>query len=29
LRQAQVEGIPIVTADSSFARHDVEVIAAR
>lgn len=29
IAQAQVEGIPIVTADRSFARYDVEVIAAR
>ena len=29
IAQAQVEGIPIVTAGRSFARYDVEVIAAR
>ena len=29
IAQAQVEGIPIVTADRVFARYDVEVIAAR
>jgi PIN domain nuclease of toxin-antitoxin system len=29
IAQAQVEGIPIVTADRSFAAYDVEVIAAR
>ena len=29
IAQAQVEGIPIVTADRSFARYDVEVINAR
>lgn len=28
IAQAQVEGIPIVTADRSFSRYDVEVIAA-
>lgn len=29
IAQAQVEGVPIVTADWSFSRYDVEVIAAR
>lgn len=29
IAQAQVEGIPIVTADSSFARYDVAIVAAR
>jgi len=29
IAQAQVEGIPIVTADRSFAAYDVEVITAR
>ena len=29
IAQAQVEGVPIVTADRSFGRYDVEVIAAR
>lgn len=29
IAQAQVEAIPIVTADGAFARYDVEVIAAR
>jgi PIN domain nuclease of toxin-antitoxin system len=29
IAQAQVEGMPIVTADRSFAAYDVEVIAAR
>jgi PIN domain nuclease of toxin-antitoxin system len=29
IAQAQVEGLPIVTADRSFGRYDVEVIAAR
>jgi PIN domain nuclease of toxin-antitoxin system len=29
IAQAQVEGIPIVTADASFARYDVDVITAR
>jgi PIN domain nuclease of toxin-antitoxin system len=29
IAQAQVEGVPIVTADDVFARYDVEVIPAR
>jgi PIN domain nuclease of toxin-antitoxin system len=29
IAQAQVEGMPIVTADRSFGAYDVEVIAAR
>ncbi len=29
IAQAQVERMPIVTADRSFAKYDVEVIAAR
>jgi PIN domain nuclease of toxin-antitoxin system len=29
IAQAQVERMPVVTADRSFARYDVEVIAAR
>ncbi|MGH3616119.1 MAG: type II toxin-antitoxin system VapC family toxin [Pseudonocardia sp.] len=29
IAQAQVEGIPIVTGDGSFARYDVAVITAR
>lgn len=29
IAQAQVEGVPIVTADRNFARYDVEVVAAR
>jgi PIN domain nuclease of toxin-antitoxin system len=29
IAQAQVEDLPVVTADRSFARYDVEVIAAR
>jgi PIN domain nuclease of toxin-antitoxin system len=29
IAQAQVEGLPIVTTDRSFAAYDVEVIAAR
>ena len=28
IAQAQVEGVPIVTADRSFARYDVEVVHA-
>jgi PIN domain nuclease of toxin-antitoxin system len=29
IAQAQVEGMPIVTADRSFGAYDVEVVAAR
>lgn len=29
IAQAQVERIPIITADSSFARYDVEIVTAR